>query len=736
MNLVYQEVIEEKLVELERMLSENREQQNEILIEVSGASVPKPTSNDLPPMKLHLGSFLKPYFRDKSTGLGPPANPETREKMSQGMKTFEDLTAKRWLPWHKALLHSAVVNDSRKRLQQPKLFKIEYMTQKLQKAENMEKQILEKQIEQAEREIDAINEMSDEQLVGSRLGEHDWEKISNIDFEGMHKADDIKRYWQNYGHPSINKSSWKEDEIESLKEIAAKYNCCDWEKIAEELKTNRTAYMCLQAYQLYINKGLRKKFWTKEEDQMLKDLVEKMRIGSYIPYTQISYFMEGREASQLVYRWTQSLDPSLRKGPWTKAEDEMLLRAVAKYGTRDWWKIRDEVPGRSDTQCRDRYLDSLSEDVKKGKWSPDEEQKLIMLVEKYGVGRWAKIASEIENRVDCQCLQKWKLLTRPKRRQPKKMEPTQRKRKRRRHSSMKWKPPSSEFEDSDEWGAASSDPEKSDSQEDRESEVSEEKDEYHMPSIDLWIPTEPKRADDTQLLWKPTVMSKSEKKNRPPPHSTPAHSSDPQHVAGPTTTTVIGDVQQVSSSKTNTSSALLEETSQSGNKMLKVTYNQVRNLLRSKTKFQHTVTRTKKPLQKKKAEAEEALQKSQSTKSLAKMGKQVQNSTLNEKLLIAVTPWVGNVLMPADLDRQHKRREADVIREKAEDIGLTSTPVFTLLIKVLHIDAEGCKKVIEERNKMEPSNNKSASKVLGEERLGLVGQGPQGRAKPEWRSGH
>lgn len=109
---------------------------------------------------------------------------------------------------------------------------------------------------------------------------------------------------------------------------------------------------------------------------------------------------------QLTYRWTKSLDPSLRKGVWTPEEDavgagdpgrttswemhldslsgrrapgitlfersrgrgggdgcrgyrsspflQKLLQAVAKYGEQDWFKIREEVPGRSDAQCRDR----------------------------------------------------------------------------------------------------------------------------------------------------------------------------------------------------------------------------------------------------------------------------------------------------------------------------------------------------------------------------------------------
>lgn len=36
-------------------------------------------------------------------------------------------------------------------------------------------------------------------------------------------------------HPSINKREWTEEEIERLKEIAAKHNYLDWQTIAQEL---------------------------------------------------------------------------------------------------------------------------------------------------------------------------------------------------------------------------------------------------------------------------------------------------------------------------------------------------------------------------------------------------------------------------------------------------------------------------------------------------------------------
>lgn len=49
------------------------------------------------------------------------------------------------------------------------------------------------------------------------------------------------------------------------------------------VKTNRTPFQCLQKYQIY-NKDLKRKEWTKDEDQMLLELVQEMRVGSHIPY--------------------------------------------------------------------------------------------------------------------------------------------------------------------------------------------------------------------------------------------------------------------------------------------------------------------------------------------------------------------------------------------------------------------------------------------------------------------
>uniref|UniRef100_A0A8C7LXM5 Small nuclear RNA activating complex, polypeptide 4 n=1 Tax=Oncorhynchus mykiss TaxID=8022 RepID=A0A8C7LXM5_ONCMY len=400
-NLVYQEVLKEKLEYLEQLLTDNQQQQKEIMSQLSGTGTPQATTSGEPTLKLFLGSFLMPYFRDKVTFL---------VGMSSDSVQYDDFKYFSGEGWQKTLLINAVVKDSMKRMIQPKLSKVEYLTQKMAKAEDMEKLILRKQITEIEKDIEAISALKEDELMGGRYDDHDWQKISNIDFEGIREAEDIKSFWQNYLHPSINKASWKEDEIEMLKKVAVQYGHHNWDQIADKLGTNRTAFMCLQTYQRYICTDFKRRMWCRVEDDILRELVEKMRIGNYIPYTQISYFMEGRDSCQLMYRWTQVLDPTLTKGHWSKEEDEMLLRAVAKHGAGNWWKMRQDVPGRNDSQCRDRYVDVLIGNVKKGPFDEEEKAQLRQLVEKYGC-KWAKIAAEMPNRIDSQVLQQWRTMT-------------------------------------------------------------------------------------------------------------------------------------------------------------------------------------------------------------------------------------------------------------------------------------------------------------------------------------
>lgn len=73
----------------------------------------------------------------------------------------------------------------------------------------------------------------------------------------------------------------------------------------------------------------------------------------------------------------------------------------------------------------------------------------------------------------------------------------------------------------------------------------------------------------------------------------------------------------------------------------------------------------------------------------------VTDTGLDYELQAAVTPWIGNLLIPA----KSRVTVTDAVRERAEKTGLSSTPVFLLFLRLMCVDATGCKEVIEQRKK-------------------------------------
>ncbi|XP_058928886.2 snRNA-activating protein complex subunit 4 isoform X2 [Kogia breviceps] len=692
LNMVYQEVIREKLAEVSLLLAQNREQQEEVMWALVGCKGPKVKDSRNLPSSLYMGHFMKPYFKDKVTGVGPPANEDTRERAAQGIKAFEELLVTKWKTWEKVLLRKSVVSNRLQRLLQPKLLKLEYLQQKQSgTTSEAERQLLEKQAREAEKEVQDIHQLPEEALLGGRLDEHDWEKISNVNFEGSRGAQEIRRFWQNCEHPSINKQEWGAREVGRLQAVAAARGHLDWQKIAEELGTCRSAFQCLQKYQQH-SPALKRREWTEEEDRVLSRLVQEMRVGNHIPYRRIVYYMEGRDSMQLIYRWTKSLDPSLKKGLWAPEEDAKLLQAVAKYGEQDWFKIREEVPGRSDAQCRDRYLRRLHFGLKKGRWNSQEEEKLVELIEKYGVGHWAKIASELPHRTGSQCLSKWKIMVRKRQRRRRGRRPPRR---------VRW---SSSSGDS---GTASGDV--STTSEDSEPEAALGAltggqallpAQHVVPDVDLWVPVRQSAGE----LWgggagrwpgpcdacpcpRPREGSDAAPGGRWEAGGTASAPAEPAGRAQAPSGTQSASLRGV---RCPCSTDARPSRSAGPARQKELRRPHLRGAAPGAGGGSGGARPCVRPLWHRTGQRrqEHALQR----------------RLLEHQLLTAVSPWVGEVVPPRAPRRPavaHSR--ADGIRRRLQGARLASTPVFTLFIQLFQIDTAGCMEVVRERKAQPPT---------------------------------
>jgi len=136
--------------------------------------------------------------------------------------------------------------------------------------------------------------------------------------------------------------------------------------------------------------------WTKEEDEALLNAVN---IYGTKNWKLVAKAVFGRNQVQCLHRWTKILQPGLTKGPWSIEEDRKLMQWVKKEGPNKWTSCAEYIKGRSGKQCRERWLNTLNPDVKKGNWEPEEDYMIFKLFQQFG-SQWSKINLYFQNRTE------------------------------------------------------------------------------------------------------------------------------------------------------------------------------------------------------------------------------------------------------------------------------------------------------------------------------------------------
>ncbi|OAY68536.1 Transcription factor MYB39 [Ananas comosus] len=100
-------------------------------------------------------------------------------------------------------------------------------------------------------------------------------------------------------------------------------------------------------------------------------------------------------------------DVGLKKGPWTPEEDKLLTDYIQQNGHGSWRRL-PKLAGlnRCGKSCRLRWTNYLRPDIKRGRFSEDEEKLIIHLHSVLG-NKWSSIATRLPGRTDNEIKNYW-----------------------------------------------------------------------------------------------------------------------------------------------------------------------------------------------------------------------------------------------------------------------------------------------------------------------------------------
>jgi hypothetical protein len=162
-----------------------------------------------------------------------------------------------------------------------------------------------------------------------------------------------KRKWTNIQVEKMYKAAL--DYSQLMRKQPSSLTLADFEYISKNFP--QSAIDCMAKFSEVEKSGSFKPGeWAGEEDKILVALAEEQKPWGSIAKAINSMIHEGlevRSGKQCKERWFTHLCPTINRGPWTDAEDVMLIDGFREVGNK-WSKIAKNIPNRSEISIKNR----------------------------------------------------------------------------------------------------------------------------------------------------------------------------------------------------------------------------------------------------------------------------------------------------------------------------------------------------------------------------------------------
>jgi len=259
-------------------------------------------------LKAHLANFFKIGL------LNCPQNPHLMELYETGRLLLsyngrfileECVERNQWNQEFKNKLEKAIHAEVLNKLKIPMLEQhLRLGIDRHKQSDPLIKHKIEIEMLDLEKELDIISKTPFKQLVFQFMD-------SDTKYDWLHIAKEVdqpdlqcQRFWNLILKPHISRVKWTKSEDAQLIQIAAQNGEKNWQKIADELATNRNELQCFVHYQKYKKMLSKAGKWSKQEDQMLTNIVKENSIDNIINWPRVYFAMHlsGRSVDQIYNR--------------------------------------------------------------------------------------------------------------------------------------------------------------------------------------------------------------------------------------------------------------------------------------------------------------------------------------------------------------------------------------------------------------------------------------------------